>query len=902
MIRYIKEVKGPGDDVWAKYTEEQLKTIAFSSTYTQEIKNKATAELQRRANLQNDVISVGISNPLIKNYWWENVNLKGYPEEYPPVIYQGQIITSDDSSCTTWSTYKGQIGCYDNQIEEHKSFMKKWYKDNTPGDEFYKNNPFYIKGEDGLPVFSYDESRRTVPTGFHAEEYPIYLAEVNNIKTKFQNKKTELQKLRDSDVERLNGWKAYYEKQYRDALTTANASVEYQPGTGLKNSSVEYDYAGGIGAIMASPTSGGVATGNREMDAFVKTIGPDIQKNIENTKNQINQRLTQFATDGLKLDKELKKELEDKKNEYYHEEFPNGITKEDYAKYLKMDERTKERARYYNQKVSDYRASQMDFYQSTGGVAADATYIAPKPYTDPLTNQPGFFGRDVSTIGMPDFDTTLAPSKIEGYQDIDWEMEQIKGTMYDVLAQEGNTTTYLTELQAAQMYFGYQEPTETVEKPWESGFWEWGHIGENFMDWFGTWDIHDVMTLISIAVMVIPGLQGVGLAMRAFGITEVTALGLGLTEAAMLSAAVDLLDAGIYVSEGNNRMAGLSVLFAIIPFAIESSVVKKVFAKGSASIKEAAKFLLACPDLLTKTYTQMTMKEIYQYTKIMLKDEVQAALKYVAQNGSKLAKLMQEGVSTVVEAGKKTMNSKAVNKTVDTAINFSKKGVNNVVIPLVKAGATFGGYMGMGYSYNQAIDYGNDVAETPKSVVERIMGKGSWDTVKDDFGSDGSITDNTLLKNAILDGWRPGMPVPIQYQTETYKKRLEQQKQKNSPESIKQKIEETVITDEEKKNMEKIVTSSKAMEVFVEEKVEEKRKIVEETDIVSDEEMNEIIERVTKLGEEGKIDAEGNIIYTEPIEPAPVEKQSQNESTQFKKEIQKESKWIQFLIDCEIIK
>jgi hypothetical protein len=887
MIRYIREAKDPGDEVWAKYTEDELRAIAFSSVYSEEIRQKAATELQRRVNLQTQMVTDGVANPLTSNYWWEDVNLKGYPEEYPPVIYQGEIYTSGNV-CKTWSTYKGQIGCYENQLEEHKSFMRKWYTDNAPGDDFYKNNPFYIKGEDGLPVFSYDESRRNVPKGFHPQEYPLYLAEVNNIKTKYTNKKNDLSKLKDTDIERLKGWRDYYQKQYNEGLANANRIDAYQTGTGLKNSADEYDYTGGIGATMSSVSSGGVGTGNRELDSFLKNDATNLLKNIENAKKQINDRLTQFAKDSLVLDENQKTELANKKIEYYHEKFPNGITKEDYAKYLKMEKRYQEVVEGMNKLESEYRKSNKAFYFKTGGVAADATYISPQNYWTPT----GMFrigGRDIESMGMPEFSKEQIPSELEDWRDIDWEMAQIRGQAVELLSQENMSTSYINELEAAQLVFGYVEPEVKVDKPWESGFWEWGRIGENFYDWFSSFDIHDIMTCISIAVMCIPGLQGVGLAMRAFGVAEATALGLGLTEAAMLSAAVDLLDAGIYVSEGNNRMAGLSVLFALVPFALESTVVKTVFKKGSNTIKEAAKFLLACPDLLMKSYTQMTMKEIYEYTKIMLKDEVQAALKYVSTNAPEITRIMKEGTKTIIDKSKTVLNSQVVNKSVSTTLKFAN-GLKNVAIPLIKGGATFGGYIGMGIAYNEGIDFANSVAETPKSVVERILGKGSWEIVKGDFMSDGSITDNELLKNAVLDGWRPGIPVPLQYQTDTYKEYLKKEKNKVTA----QTIEETEITEEDLKQIEVIMKSSKVTEVIVEEKVEEKKEELENVDI-DEQEMQEIIDETIKLYEEGKLDEFGNII---DIENDNID--NSNQTTD--KEVQKESKWIQFLIDCEIIK
>jgi hypothetical protein len=51
----------------------------------------------------------------------------------------------------------------------------------------------------------------------------------------------------------------------------------------------------------------------------------------------------------------------------------------------------------------------------------------------------------------------------------------------------------------------------------------------------------------------------------------------------------------------------------------------------------------------------------------------------------------------------------------------------------------------------------------------------TWAEIKQDFGSNGTETDNIKLYNAWVDGkWRPGAAVPSQYQTTTYKSKSNQ--------------------------------------------------------------------------------------------------------------------------------
>jgi hypothetical protein len=388
-------------------------------------------------------------------------------------------------------------------------------------------------------------------------------------------------------------------------------------------------------------------------------------------------------------------------------------------------------------------------------------------------------------------------SSLSDSEAVDAEMSLTRSAVADNLRREGVVDNYKTELDAIKAAYGYVPPQKPEPpKPWHGEFWD--DPGNNFVDWLTSWDIHDIMMLASIVSLFIPGLQGVGLAMRGFRITEVTAMGLGLTDAALLSAAIDLADAGIWLSEGNTRMAGLSVLFAFIPFAVESGVVKSVFKSALSDAKMALKFLLACPDFLTKSVTNMTMKELFEYTKLSLKPEIQAALKIVVENASKLTAMIKESSMRIMDKAEQMFGKTKIAEYTVTALNYSVKGFTKIGVPLVKAGVTLGGYMELGIMYNTGVDDYNEIVETPKSVVEKILGKNSWDVVKNEFGSDGSSGDNLLLKNAVVSGWRPGMLVPIEFQTKTYKKRNQNNKK---PENI------NIDVDDQSK-MEKILSPS----------------------------------------------------------------------------------------------
>jgi len=831
ILNEVVNFTGDTPNQFTSVSNDELKKIISSLAYGEDYKNSAKRELQNRIDkvkLTNNPNS--ILNPLSKSYWWESINLKGYPESYPPVVNEGEVFTSVGSpSCEVWGRYNGNLGCYDVQEKEHSEYMKKWFKDNAPGDEFYKNNPFYIKGKDGLPIFNYDADRRKTPEGFADEEYPIYLAECNNITNKYQATLNLLKKNRDSDIGRLQAQINQYNKDY---LAQEAYSNELDPNVRyLGKSGNVYDPMGALGSPRAA--SGLPATGNPKRDDFLvgQMLNP-ISELISPINKQIANRQTQYANEVANTNKKKDKELVDKKKEYYHVEFPNGITKENYAKYLKFDERKKEKYRYYeNQKKIEIAKEKA----INRGREADALRV------DPL-----YTGQD---LDLPNFESGFEPtpekidipSNIEGYKDIDWEMDMIRQNMTQQFSDLNTYETYIGEFKAVQLQFGYSAPLKPeVKKPWHGDFWEYGKMGDNFVDWLQSWDIHDILMLASLVAIAIPGLQGVGLAMRFAGMTEAAALGLGLTEAALLSAAIDLLDAGIYLSEGNTRMAGLSVLFAFIPFAIDSSVVKGVFREGGEGVKQAIKFIMACPDFLVKSVTTMTMKELAAYTKLMLKPEIQAALKIIAEYGSKIQRMIQEGAAKVMSVGDAKFGKKTIAEYTNAALNFSAKGLKVVGVPLVKAGATLGGYIALGQDYNAGIDEINKIAETPKSVVERILGKDSWGIVKNEFMSDGSVNDNNLLKTAILNGWRPGIPIPEQYQTSSYKK-ANQEKKEKTKEQVEQPINE--------EDLKKIIEFMKSPEVtkkLKEEKLKDKEKEISDftkQKVVSDKEFEEIIKK-----------------------------------------------------------
>ena len=860
------------------YSEDDLKKIILNSAYSQEVRINAQKKLQYLVDQKNSQ-----KNPLMiptnMKYWWSEMNLKNYEQAYPPVKYYGEIITTPGSTgCGgDYGTYNGVFGCYDQQIKEHQLFMKKWYLDNRPGDEFYRDNPFYIKGKDGLPVFNYDGSRRTTPSGFDTQEYPLYLAETNNIETKYQNKINNLTKIKNSDIGRLNKKIQDIESELEQQKKIASAEY-YRTGTGTKN--YDYDPEGGLGATLKSPTSGGVATGSKAWDNFIKYTLPNANKEIEGVRKEITTRQNTYTTEVSNLNQQKKVELYSKKNEYYHPEYPNGISKENFAKIQKMEGRTKEKAEYlygkkFEMKISDPSGyGQLDIAEQN----PEGMGLIPWEPDQSLFNKEEYekLKNDVKLMELGDWEkfNKDIPSKYSDVESIDYEMLFYKKEVQSSLEQVEAANTYMTELESVKAAFGYEKPEKVIEKPWNKEFWEdWDGKENPFtktVDWLDTWDIHDVLILASLTAIMIPGLQGVGLAMNVLGIESATALGLGLTEGALLSAAIDLVDAGIYLTEGNVRMAGLSLLFAVLPFIIESGVIKSVFKESLQSAKEAIRYLMSIPDVIVKSATSMTMKELLEYTKTMLKPEVQAALKLVAEKSSEIFEKMQKSSQIIFEKAKKTLNSTTLGKTMSTTLNFSAKGFKTIVPPLLKLGITFEGFMATGKAYHTGVDYYLDIAGTPKSIVEGLIGKNSWELVKNEFMSDGGSFDNTLLKNAVINGWRPGMIVPIEFQTKKYKLYLESQKKKSS-ENLN-----LSLTPELEEKIKVMLDDPKATKTLIKEKLDKKNEEIKKfggsVKVVTDGEFEDMLERARKeVQEESQINQNGDNI-------------NQNEST-----------WVKFL-------
>jgi hypothetical protein len=151
--------------------------------------------------------------------------------------------------------------------------------------------------------------------------------------------------------------------------------------------------------------------------------------------------------------------------------------------------------------------------------------------------------------------------------------------------------------------------------------------------------------------------------------------------------------------------------------------------------------------------------------------------------------------------------------------------------------------MAMGEVYHKTIDYTNEnILKTPKSIAESFGL--DWNLLKSEFHSDGSEKDNKLLKDALMMGWRPGIPVPLQFQTSLYKKWLSEQSKK---------VKEKISSSDFEKQLTDLLMNHVVTEKLVEEKTKEEKVKVEKWADENDDEIDkmgdEILEKYKKLEE-----------------------------------------------------
>ena len=238
-------------------------------------------------------------------------------------------------------------------------------------------------------------------------------------------------------------------------------------------------------------------------------------------------------------------------------------------------------------------------------------------------------------------------------------------------------------------------------------------------------DAHDGLLLVAVGVFAIP------LLLAAAGASTVVVSGAFLG-AQIVSTSADVADALLYLNEGNLEMAGLSAIFAVLPFVpnlaryskelIESAV--KKYSKGTALDKVESDIV-----------TQLTKKETKEQ---ITKAAEQEASKKLTPD---ISKSVSQGIATV-----KNMVSKGANITTK-AMNTTIGGVATTLV----------GFYVVGQTYQDAVESYKKSQLSPFQIYEKLLSQKkislSWNDLKWVFGSDGSVSDNQKLGTALLSGY-----------------------------------------------------------------------------------------------------------------------------------------------------
>lgn len=224
---------------------------------------------------------------------------------------------------------------------------------------------------------------------------------------------------------------------------------------------------------------------------------------------------------------------------------------------------------------------------------------------------------------------------------------------------------------------------------------------------------HTWLTIGQIAVFLIPGIG--------------TAIALGI------NLGIDAVDTAMYWNEGDKEMAGLSALFALMPFVSEIPGVQQFSKNLIKSTKD--KLIKVAQGIKNISFTPQEIK---------------------------LANFMKTNAQQITNVGSKKIK-----------LNLSKNAKAPKLLSVIKAGGKFSAELGA-YDYvaNQYHNiYQSVQSDTPKAIAEK-MGY-DWEEIKMSFMSSGSSSDNLKLKMALEQGWKPGDEIPENLQTDKFKKAVD---------------------------------------------------------------------------------------------------------------------------------
>jgi hypothetical protein len=238
-------------------------------------------------------------------------------------------------------------------------------------------------------------------------------------------------------------------------------------------------------------------------------------------------------------------------------------------------------------------------------------------------------------------------------------------------------------------------------------------------------DTHVILFGIAVGVFAIPLL----LAAAGASAAVIAAAGLG---AQIVSTAADTADAIVYLQEGDLEMAGLSAIFAILPFVPNLSKYGKNLIKDAVT-KESKGLKLTKQE--AEVISELNKKETGQ--------QIEAAAEDIAKSKK------TPDIETAISKGKSKI--KTIFKTGGENLSKISKTKNAELI------GTLAGFYLVGQGYNKAVESYKKSKRTSLDIYNTLLKAGklklSWEDLKWKFGSSGSKEDNEKLGAALLDGY-----------------------------------------------------------------------------------------------------------------------------------------------------
>ena len=262
-------------------------------------------------------------------------------------------------------------------------------------------------------------------------------------------------------------------------------------------------------------------------------------------------------------------------------------------------------------------------------------------------------------------------------------------------------------------------------------------------------DTHVILFAVAVGVFAIPLL----LAAAGASATVIAAAGLG---AQIVSTAADTADAIVYLQEGDLEMAGLSAIFAVLPFVPNLSRYGKNLIKDAVT-KESKGLQLTKQE--AEVISELNKKETGQ--------QIEAAAEDIAKSKK------TPDIETAIIKGKSKI--KTILKT--GGENISKISKTKTAEFL----SVLAGFYLVGQGYTKAVEAYKKYNKGPFEIYQVLLKSGkistSWEDLKFTFGSTGTKEDNEKLGAALLSGytdknsedWLYNNP---EFQTQTWKEKF----------------------------------------------------------------------------------------------------------------------------------